>query len=428
MSNDRQLPGGRNVNSTRGGVNDYELEAPGSEDFFVKFHELWLANSASGRNTHRGVTKYKALVLTTPTGPATSNTGGRLSEREAKRRYTFKIRIDELHSSIPDPCSIVSSIHGAEDDPRAARYIERHPMAISANLAEGVDDASKPLPPPSVGDTVWVEFEKAPGAGGRMATPVYVGIFDRANANSGQGSSQPNNVSLGRGCEKYQDLFNQAMQQDVGVMGRSGNGIASGYSSNYRATLRPGPPTAAQQNAAEQLGVEAAVIQAIEAVESGGRPAAVRFEPHLWHRKYAEFGLTEAQRDQMPFTRNNEVPFSRVGSETNEAAFNKAMTISGPLALYSTSFGLYQVMGYNFTNFKTDAEGIVARFRADPEGVSYELLVTWFRGNPKAIEAAKNKDWAELARRYNGPANVARYAPRLEREYAAVTGTGTAVV
>ena len=299
---------------------------------------------------------------------------------------------------------------------------------MSANLAEGVDDASKPLPPPSVGDTVWVEFEKAPGLGCRMASPIYVGIFDRANANSQGGSSEPNNVSLGRGCDRYLDLFNQAMQQDVGVMGQSGNGIPSGYSSDYRARLRPGPPTAAQQNAADALGVEPAVIQAIEAVESGGRAAAVRFEPHLWHRKWNEYGLTEAQRDQMPFTRNDEVPFSRVNSETNETAFNKAMTINGALAMYSTSFGLYQVMGYNFPNFRSNPAGEVARFRADPEGVSYELLIKWFKGNSKALEAARNKDWAELARRYNGPANVARYAPRLEREYAAVTGTGTATV
>jgi len=75
VSNDRQLPGGRNVNSTRGGVNDYELDAPSSEDFFSKFHEFWLRRSSDGRNTHQGVTKYKALVLTTPTGPETNNTG-----------------------------------------------------------------------------------------------------------------------------------------------------------------------------------------------------------------------------------------------------------------------------------------------------------------------------------------------------------------
>ena len=51
--------------------------------------------------------------------------------------------------------------------------------------------------------------------------------------------------------------------------------------------------------------------------------------------------------------------------------------------------------------------------------------------NLKSVEiaktAAKNLDWEELARRYNGPANVAVYAPRLSRQYAAFTGTTSVI-
>ena len=198
--------------------------------------------------------------------------------------------------------------------------------------------------------------------------------------------------------------------------------------SKYKARSKPGAEaTPAQISFAEKFGFEVAVVQAIEAVESGGRPAAVRFEPHLWHRHYKKLGLTEAQRDAMPFTRNpdNKPPFSKVRSETNETAFNKALEINPSAALYCTSFGLYQVMGYQFPNYKnkTKAREHVVRFRQDPVGVSYELLEVWFGKNSKAQQAAKTKDWRELARRYNGPANVAVYAPRLSREYAAFTGT-----
>ncbi len=207
----------------------------------------------------------------------------------------------------------------------------------------------------------------------------------------------------------------------------TGGSAGSASNSTYRSRNSPGPPTPAQQAAADHLGVSYQVIQAIEAVESGGQAAAVRFEPHLWHRKYSDFGLTEAQRDQMPFTRNNEVPFSKVASETNEAAFNKAMGINAALAVYSTSFGLYQVMGYNFDNYEADAASAVARFRADPEGVSYELLLKWFDANPAAVQAAKDLDFMLLARHYNGPANVDVYGPRMAREYAAFSGTESVV-
>ena len=123
----------------------------------------------------------------------------------------------------------------------------------------------------------------------------------------------------------------------VGIANLNFGGGSPVPPTNYRSRNSPRAPTPAQLSAANSLGVEYQVIQAIEAVESGGNPAAIRFEPHLWHRKYREFGLTDAQRDQMPFTPNAQVPFSKVASETNEAAFDKAMTISPALAVYSTS-------------------------------------------------------------------------------------------
>ena len=231
--------------------------------------------------------------------------------------------------------------------------------------------------------------------------------------------------------ESLKDFFTDNPKKTVEESSGGDEKTASGEgpsNSTYKARSKPGAtPTAAQISFAEKFGFEVAVVQAIEAVESGGRPAAVRFEPHLWHRHYKKLGLTEAQRDAMPFTRNpdNKPPFSRVRSETNESAFNKAMEINPSAAVYCTSFGLYQVMGYQFPNYKnkTKAREHVARFRQDPVGVSYELLEVWFRGSSKAQQAAKAKDWRELARRYNGPANVAKYAPRLAREYAAFTGT-----
>jgi len=199
--------------------------------------------------------------------------------------------------------------------------------------------------------------------------------------------------------------------------------LGDGANSNYVAKSKPGPPTEAQQAAADALGVESAVIQAIEAVESGGSASAIRFEPHKFYEKAAEFGVSNTELSKIPFTRNDKVPFSLVASETNKNAFDRAYAVNAPLAMYSTSFGLYQVLGYNFEGYRSNPEGELARFKSDPEGVSYELLLTWFKGSPGAKTAAKKKDWEKLASLYNGPANVKKYAPRLSKEYAAITGT-----
>jgi len=190
-----------------------------------------------------------------------------------------------------------------------------------------------------------------------------------------------------------------------------------------RARSKPGAGATPEQiKAAESLGFEVKVIQAIEAVESGGKPCAVRFEPHVFHRKAREAKLAHLN-SQIPFTKASGVPFSRVRAETNAAALDHAMTVHPAIALKSTSFGLYQVLGSGFPRASRDPKGELARFRANCLGVSYELLETWFRKsyNKSALQAAKDKNWRKLASKYNGPANVDKYAPRLESEYLALT-------
>ena len=424
MSSDRFIAGTLNPEAVRNGADDYQMESFDSTNFFTKLHE---AMSRIGKNnTFAGVSRFRAVVLTTPGGGADAVE----PTQQTTRRYTFRIRIPELHSCIPDPCAVVPSLNGAELDPRAAKFINMHPMAISADLtpeAAGQTTSGASLPRPSVGDIVWVQFEKGP-AGGRMGSPVYVGIEDTASSRAGDGNSQPNNLSSA--CDVMEQLFSFG---DTGTIA----GATGATRSNYTSRNQPTPPTPAQAAAAERLGVDYEVIQAIEAVESGASASAIRFEPHLWHRYWEGFGLTEAQRDQMPFTRNanNRPVFSTVGSETNPAAFRAALEINAAAAVACTSFGLYQVMGYNFAGVNRTSAGnneqalaAVARFDADPEATSYELLYTWFDNQGgSALAAARSHDWMTLAEKYNGPTNTAVYGPRLAREYAAFTGTTSTI-
>ena len=86
-------------------------------------------------------------------------------------------------------------------------------------------------------------------------------------------------------------------------------------------------------------------------------------------------------------------------------------------AIASTSWGLYQVMGSHLLDLYPNPQSAADHFYADPEKVSYELFVKWFQASPRALEAAKAKDWAKLARYYNGPGQVPHYSAALQREY-----------
>ena len=372
---------------------------------------------AYGIDALKGVSDYRGIVLKAVERPKSSIPTDRAEVLNNYLKMSLGDKIKSAFGGDDDSTVKVYKVYIPEiemrpppnsgDDPILDTYFDVYDGRLFP------EDGS----PIKVGTVVTVQFEDFKN----MTNPRIVAaekkpLIIRGLTAGGSVIDQLKNFFLGKPKKTVEEVSEDEKTA-------SGEGPST---SKYKARSKPGAEASpAQISFAEKFGFEVAVVQAIEAVESGGRPAAVRFEPHLWHRHYKKLGLTETQRDAMPFTRNDQVPFSKVRSETNETAFNKAMEINPSAALYCTSFGLYQVMGYQFPNYKnkTKAREHVVRFRQDPVGVSYELLEVWFSKNSKALQAANAKDWRELARRYNGPANVARYAPRLSREYAAFTGT-----
>tara|TARA_R110000737_G_scaffold255399_1_gene264554 strand:+ start:1668 stop:2414 length:747 start_codon:yes stop_codon:yes gene_type:complete len=175
-----------------------------------------------------------------------------------------------------------------------------------------------------------------------------------------------------------------------------------------------GSPTSAQIEAANSLGIPVEVIQTIEAVESGGRPSAIRFEPHLFLRHKPSLVM------DIPFTKGPK-GFSVTRSETDQSAFEHAFDLAPEAAVKSTSWGLYQVLGSHLIKAYGTAESGVDSFYADPLEASYKLLVSWFKSNKPALIAAREKNWPDLVRRYNGPGNVGAYSAAMAREYAKVT-------
>jgi peptidoglycan hydrolase-like protein with peptidoglycan-binding domain len=169
-------------------------------------------------------------------------------------------------------------------------------------------------------------------------------------------------------------------------------------------------PTQPQIETANELGIPVDVIQTIEAVESGGKPTALRFEAHVFLRKRPDL------EEKIPFTPGPR-GYSVTRSESDKGAFERAFALDSVAATESTSFGLYQVLGGHLIKLYGNPESGVDHFYASPTEVSYKLLVSWFKSNKKALKAAREKDWRKLARRYNGPGQVEHYSAALEREY-----------
>jgi len=160
--------------------------------------------------------------------------------------------------------------------------------------------------------------------------------------------------------------------------------------------------------------IPVAILRAIRQIESGGSACVVRFEPHVFNR------ITGGRHaHQIPFTRDPARGVSLVRAETNRAAFEHARRFDASAAVRSTSWGAYQVLGGKLLNlYDTPSKGVRA-FDRDPIGVSDQVLVEWFRTKPRAAQAARDGDIAELARLYNGST---RWRDRLRDALARPTG------
>lgn len=164
---------------------------------------------------------------------------------------------------------------------------------------------------------------------------------------------------------------------------------------------------------ASAIGIDPSMLRAIRTVESSGKPSAVRFEPHVFHRETGG-----AYRGEIPYTPGEGRAASTVRSETNRAAFERAYRLDPDAAVRATSWGAYQILGGHLIRLYESPSAGVRAFDRNPARVSDELLVAWFADRPDALEAAREHDFAGFARRYNGAMYYVRgYDRKLAEAY-----------
>ncbi|TWI11655.1 N-acetylmuramidase domain-containing protein [Aerolutibacter ruishenii] len=190
---------------------------------------------------------------------------------------------------------------------------------------------------------------------------------------------------------------------------------------------------------AKALEVEETCLKAIARVETAGhgfvtgrsgRPK-ILFEGHAFHRLTGgQFDashphLSHAAWDPRKYARDQAGEWQRL---------DEACQLDRPAALQSASWGLFQVMGFNYPYCGHDTvEAFVAAQHTDADAhvSAFARLVL----RPPFLQALRTRDWATFAAAYNGPGHaVHRYEERLAAAYAqlvaeaadatARTGTG----
>ncbi len=164
--------------------------------------------------------------------------------------------------------------------------------------------------------------------------------------------------------------------------------------------------------AAARLGCEVAAIRAVAEVEAGpegaflpsGEPV-ILFERHVFYRLVvARHGKATAEswRRTAPNVcnpkRGGYGPVSR-----QHARLQVAAKLDREAALRSTSWGLFQILADNCEECGLDLQEFVnAAYRS--VGDHLRLFVSFIEADRRLLTALLSRDWATLARIYNGPA------------------------
>lgn len=178
--------------------------------------------------------------------------------------------------------------------------------------------------------------------------------------------------------------------------------------------------------AAQLLDVESAALKAVKEVESGryggfldsGRPV-ILFEGHIFWNRLKKKGINPeehmAGNENILYPKWDKSHYK--GGEAEYARLEQARKIDREAADASASWGMFQIMGFNHA---ACGEKNVAGFvdMMSRSELHQLLLSARFIRSGGMLPALQRKDWAEFAKRYNGPAYMQnRYDEKLAAAY-----------
>lgn len=163
-------------------------------------------------------------------------------------------------------------------------------------------------------------------------------------------------------------------------------------------------------NAADVLDVEVAAIKAFAMTEakefgffSNGFPV-ILFERHIFYKELKKRHGQDKANEIMTINPDicNTSPGGYTGGRAEIYRLDKAIAINSDAALASASFGLFQVMGFNYATCGYSDIGTFVEEMKQSESNHIKAFVGFIKSNKTLHTALKNKDWDTVARCYNG--------------------------
>lgn len=178
---------------------------------------------------------------------------------------------------------------------------------------------------------------------------------------------------------------------------------------------------------AELLGCEPAALKAVQQVETGGRGGffspgrpAILFEGHIFWTQLKKRGSNP--EDYVKGNENILYPKWEKGHYKGGIGeydrLEQARKINREAADASASWGMFQIMGFNYAACGEESIESFVRSMCESEFKQLLLTANFIKKNSQMLLALQARDWAVFAKCYNGPAYAQnRYDVKLEAAY-----------
>ena len=181
------------------------------------------------------------------------------------------------------------------------------------------------------------------------------------------------------------------------------------------------------EQAAVELGVDTAAVNAVVQVESRGQGflnnglPVILFERHIMARRLRHRGEKSARIDALQQRYPNLVnrsPGGYYGYESEHYRLDLAKKLNEVCALESASWGLFQIMGFHWRalGYESVQDYVSSMHRSEADQL--QAFVRLIRNDNKLHSALKQQHWSNFARGYNGSGyKKNRYHTRLADAY-----------
>ncbi len=153
---------------------------------------------------------------------------------------------------------------------------------------------------------------------------------------------------------------------------------------------------------ASRTGIEENALRAIAKVESSGKAfysdgePVKRFEGHWFKKSLNKSGIDASQYPDLAYNYGE-----RLSKKHDVGAYNDAVAVDKHSAMLSTSYGAFQIMGFNYeaAGFNTVEEFVASQNTFEGQ---VESFINFVSSNKSMLRAIKKKDFTTFAKLYNG--------------------------